>query len=66
MLGPRTQRSLIPGVVVAVLVVFSLLVHSYERYYRGPDDSFFIGTSENHNLGVCDNGDNQPEIERIT
>jgi hypothetical protein len=51
MLGPRTQRSLISGVVVAVLVVFPLLVHSYERYYRGPDDSFFIGTSENQNLG---------------
>jgi hypothetical protein len=51
MLGPRTQRSLISGVVAAVLVVFSLLVHSYERYYRGPDDSFFIGTSENQNLG---------------
>ena len=50
MLGPRTQRSLISEVVVAVLVVFSLLVHSYERYYRGPDDSLFIGTSENQNL----------------
>jgi hypothetical protein len=46
MLGPRTQRSLISEVVVAVLVVFSLLVHSNERYYR-----FFIGTSENQNLG---------------
>jgi hypothetical protein len=51
MLGPRTQRSLISGVVVAVLVVFSLLVHSNERYHGGPDDSFFIGTSENQNLG---------------
>jgi hypothetical protein len=40
---PR-QRWLIAGAVVAGLVGFSALVYSYERYYRGPDDSFFVGT----------------------
>jgi hypothetical protein len=32
------------GAAVAGLVVFSALVYSYERYHRGPDDSFFVGT----------------------
>src|SRR5437762_11832734 len=40
---PR-QRSLIAGAVVVGLVAFSALVYGYERYYRGPDDSFFIGS----------------------
>src|SRR5712692_2667434 len=40
---PR-QRWLIAGAVVAGLVAFSALVYSYEHYYRGPDDSFFLGT----------------------
>jgi hypothetical protein len=40
----RRQRWLIAGAIVAGLVAFSALVYTYERYYRGPDDSFFIGT----------------------
>ena len=40
----RRQRWLIAGGVVAALVSFAALVYSYERYYRGPDDSFFVGT----------------------
>jgi hypothetical protein len=38
------QRWLIAGAVVASLCVFSALVYSYERYHRGPDESFFVGT----------------------
>jgi hypothetical protein len=38
------QRWFIAGVVAAVLVALSVLVYSYERYYRGPDDSVFAGT----------------------
>jgi hypothetical protein len=38
------QRWLIAGAVAAGVVAFSALVYSYERYYRGPDDSFFVGT----------------------
>ena len=50
MLFPRSyawtsrQRWLIAGAAVAGIVIFSALVYSYERYYRGPDDSFFVGT----------------------
>jgi hypothetical protein len=40
----RRQRWLIVGAVVVALGSFSALVYSYERYYRGPDDSFFVGT----------------------
>jgi hypothetical protein len=40
----RRQRLLIAGAVIASLVAFAALVYSYERYYRGPDDSFFVGT----------------------
>src|SRR5438093_12616864 len=40
----RRQRWLIVGAVVVALGFFSALVYSYERYYRGPDDSFFVGT----------------------
>ena len=42
-LTPR-QRCLIVGAGVAGLVAFSALVYSYERYYRRPNDSFFVGT----------------------
>ena len=38
------QRLLIAGGVLAGLVSFAALVYSYERYYRGPDDSVFVGT----------------------
>jgi hypothetical protein len=50
MLFPRShawtprQRWLIAAAVIAGVVAFSALVYSYERYYRGPDYSFFIGT----------------------
>src|SRR5438874_4365207 len=50
MLMPRAHtwtvrhRCLIVGAVVAAIGVFSALVYSYERYHRGPDDSFFVGT----------------------
>jgi hypothetical protein len=40
----RRQRWLIAGAVIAGVVAFSALVYSYERYHRGPDYSFFIGT----------------------
>jgi hypothetical protein len=40
---PR-QRWLIAAAVIAGVVAFSALVYSYERYYRGPDYTFFIGT----------------------
>jgi hypothetical protein len=40
----RRQRLFIIGALVAGLAVFSAIVYSYERYYRGPDDSFFVGT----------------------
>jgi hypothetical protein len=32
------------GAIVVAVGVFSALVYGYERYYRGPDDSVFIGT----------------------
>jgi hypothetical protein len=38
------QRWLIVGTAVVAVGVFSALVYGYERYYRGPDDSVFIGT----------------------
>jgi hypothetical protein len=50
MLFPRSyawtprQRWLIAAAVIAGVVAFSALIYSYERYYRGPDYSFFIGT----------------------
>jgi hypothetical protein len=40
----RRQLWLITGTVVAGLIGFGALVYRYERYYRGPDDSFFVGT----------------------
>src|SRR5438874_11233645 len=50
MLFPRShawtplQKWIITGTVFAGLVVLSTLVYTYERYYRGPDDTFFVGT----------------------
>jgi hypothetical protein len=62
MLLPRSQawtprqRWLIAGGVLAGLILFSALVYCYERYYRKPDDSFFVGTWR----GELDSlGDNQ-------
>ena len=40
----RRQRWLIVGAAVAALVTLSAVVYMYERRYRGPDDSFFVGT----------------------
>ena len=51
---PR-QRWLIAGAVVAGLVAFSALVYSYERYCRGPDDSFFVGTWRGELDGLGEN-----------
>src|ERR1700730_17405916 len=50
MLIPRShawtfrQRCLIVGAAAVAVGLFSALVYGYERYYRGPDDSVFIGT----------------------
>jgi hypothetical protein len=50
MLFPRSyawtlrQRWLIAAGILVGIVFFSALVYCYERYYRGPDDSFFVGT----------------------
>ena len=38
------QRWFIVGAIIAGVVAFSAIVHSYERYYRGRDDRFFVGT----------------------
>src|SRR6266705_2724212 len=40
----RMQRWLIAGGVVAGLAAFSVLVYTYEHYYRGPDDTVLVGT----------------------
>ena len=40
----RKQRWLIAASVAFGIIAFGALVYSYERYYRGPDDSFFVGT----------------------
>ena len=40
----RRQRWLLAAAVVTGVAAFSALVYSYERYYRGPDYRFFIGT----------------------
>ncbi len=37
------QRWFIATAVALATVAFSAAVYSYERYYRGPDDSFFVG-----------------------
>src|SRR5215471_15701973 len=50
MLFPRSyawtsqQRRLIVAGVIVVLIAFSVIVYSYERYYRGPDESIIVGT----------------------
>lgn len=50
------QRWLIAGIVVAGLVAFSALVYGYERYYRGPDDSVFVGAWQGEIDGIGDIG----------
>jgi hypothetical protein len=40
---PR-QKLLIVASVAFALTALAALVYGYERYYRGPDDSVFIGT----------------------
>jgi hypothetical protein len=40
----RRQRWLIVACAVIALVGLSAVVYAYERYYRGPDYHFFIGT----------------------
>jgi hypothetical protein len=40
----RRQKGLIVGSVVLALASFGALIYGYERYHRGPDDSFFVGT----------------------
>jgi hypothetical protein len=40
----RPQRWLIVVCAVIALIGFSAAVYAYERYYRGPDYHFFIGT----------------------
>ena len=42
------QRWLIVSVVVVAVGAFSALVYTFERHYRGPDDSVFIGTWRGH------------------
>jgi hypothetical protein len=50
MLLPRThawtplQKWLILTSIVVLLAAFSILVYSYERYYRGPSDAVLVGT----------------------
>ena|ERR1051326_8648092 len=40
----RRQKRLLVSSVAIAIVAFGALVYAYERYYRGPDDSFFVGT----------------------
>ena len=40
----RRQKRLIVSSAAITLAAFGALVYGYERYYRGPDDSFFVGT----------------------
>src|SRR2546423_2565610 len=50
MLFPRShawtlgQRWFISSIVLLGLVAFGALVHSYERYHRGPTERVFFGT----------------------
>lgn len=50
----RRQRWLIAGAVVAGVATFAAFVYTHERYYRGPDDSFFIGTWKGELQGLGD------------
>lgn len=38
------QKWLMVGAAALGLIAFGVLVYSYERYYRGPDDSALFGT----------------------
>jgi hypothetical protein len=38
------QKRLIAATVVAAIACLGTGIYVYERYYRGPDDSFFVGT----------------------
>ena len=40
----RRQKRLIVSSAAVAVAAFGALVYGYERYYRGPDDSFFVGT----------------------
>jgi hypothetical protein len=40
----RLQKWLIACSVVLAIGVFALVVYTYERYHRGPDDSIIFGT----------------------
>src|SRR6266511_5147132 len=40
----RNQKWLIATSAAVILVVLASLIYTYERYYRGPNDSFFVGT----------------------
>ncbi|HMJ06678.1 MAG TPA: hypothetical protein VK474_10520 [Chthoniobacterales bacterium] len=40
----RWQKRLVVTSAAVTIAAFSALVYGYERYYRGPDDSFFVGT----------------------
>ena len=39
----RAQKYLIAGAVVAAVIASSALIQAYERFCRGPDDSYFVG-----------------------
>ena len=39
----RRQKGLIVGSVVSALALAAALIYGYERYHRGPDDSFYVG-----------------------
>ena len=40
----RTQKALIVGAAVLAVASSAAVIYGYERYYRGPDDSIFVGT----------------------
>src|SRR2546423_6800912 len=40
----RNQKWLILTSAAGMLVALISGIYAYERYYRGPDDSFFVGT----------------------
>lgn len=60
MLMPRShtwsarQRWLLVACALLALVSFSAVVYAYERYYRGPDYHFFIGTWRGERDGLGD------------
>ena len=40
----RPQKYLIAAAVIAGVITSSGLIYGYERYYRDPDESYFVGT----------------------